>query len=338
MASNDWKDTSKYYSRDPFPEIAPSLLNSADILRYARAGCLVHPFSFDPERHNPATYTLSLLGTLHSWVQEGDSRYPKATLIEVGKTIELEANSISYLETKEEFRLPQYIAARFNLHILHVHRGILLGTGPVVHPGYVGRLLVPLHNLTANPYKVVGGDKLLWVEFTKLTKHPYWCRPMDEFSADAPSELMAFRQRYRNLSAPKFFEKAGVLSQGVISAFKGAVAAVEKRAEASEKASLQARSIVKWLTGAGVLGLAVGIGALIFAAFELFQNNAEMATTIHERLDRIEREIGLLPPKSRDMHAKNGKASGTEQPSVALPATASDIDGTIEDGSDHAQP
>ncbi len=127
MTTANWKSTSPHYSRDPFPEIAPSLLNSADILRYAREGCLVHPFSYDPEFHNPATYTLSFLGTLHSWEQEEDSRYPKVTPIEKGRPVELKANSISYLETKEEFRLPQYIAARFNLHIRHVHRGILLG-------------------------------------------------------------------------------------------------------------------------------------------------------------------------------------------------------------------
>ncbi len=107
---------------------------------------------------------------------------------------------------------------------------------------------------------------------------------------------MAFRHRYRNLSASTYFENAGVLSQGVIGAFKGAVAAVERRAAASEEAAKQARSVVQWITGVGGLGLAIGIGTLIFAAYELFQNNAEMASMIHERLDRIERKVGLLPP------------------------------------------
>lgn len=324
MTDENWKNTSEHYSRDPFPEIAPSLLNSADILRYASEGCLVHPFSRDPELHNPATYTMSFLGTLHSWTQEGTTRYPKATPIEEGQPVELAANSISYLETKEVFRLPQYIAARFNLHILHVHRGILLGTGPVVHPGFVGPLLVPLHNLTANTYRVIGGDKLLWVEFTKLTRHAYWCRPRDE-PDNEPADLMVSRHRNLHLDAPKYFEKAGVLSQGVISAFKGALAdstaqtkdahrAATDAAHNADAAALKAQQLTSW----GGIAIAIGVGALLLAAWQLWQANSEMSSCIDERLDRIELAIAdFKPGRSDDADGKSDASTaedGEDQP------------------------
>jgi deoxycytidine triphosphate deaminase len=83
--------------------------------------------------------------------------------------IVLEANSITFVETDVEFRLPQYIAMRFNLHIKLVHRGLLLCTGPIVDPGFRGRLLIPLHNLTSQPLTIKQGEKIVWIEFTKTS-------------------------------------------------------------------------------------------------------------------------------------------------------------------------
>jgi hypothetical protein len=75
------------------------------------------------------------------------------------------------------FRLPEYIALRFNLRITHVHRGILLGTGPLIDPGFYGKLMIPLHNLTSNDYIFYGGEGLIWIEFTKLNMRKDWLKP-----------------------------------------------------------------------------------------------------------------------------------------------------------------
>ena len=45
-------------------------------------------------------------------------------------------NSITFVQIESKIRLPNYIALRFNLRIQHVHRGLLLGTGPLVDPGF----------------------------------------------------------------------------------------------------------------------------------------------------------------------------------------------------------
>ena len=294
MPDDDWtKDPD--WSIDPFPaEVAPSLLNSADIIRYAERGCLVQPFSRD--RLNPATYTIRFLGTLYSWAQEENTRRPSKTAIVENEPVRLHANSITYLETKEVFRLPQYIAARFNLHIRHVHRGILLGTGPLVDPGFGGPLLVPLHNLTANDYDVIGGDNLLWVEFTKLTTNDYWKRDQANLTDSRPRDLVTFPAAKQGLKAHQYFAKAEVGSRGVVSAFKGELASSQRNARAASDSAEKAATTVRNLTIGGTLGIVVAVGTLLFSAYTLFQNNSEMAGGIHERLDRIEREAGLLPP------------------------------------------
>ena len=55
------------------------------------------------------------------------------------------------------------------MKISHIYKGLLLGTGPLVDPGFVGRLSIPLHNLTANNYKFKFGQGMIQLEFTKLS-------------------------------------------------------------------------------------------------------------------------------------------------------------------------
>lgn len=295
MRDEDWR-RELHYSIDPFPEIEPSLLNSADIIRYAEIGCLVDEFC--RTRLNPATYTIRLLGTLYSWEPKGNRLFRRQQEVVEDTSVTIRANSISYLFTREEFRLPEYIAARFNLHIRYVHKGILLGTGPLVDPGFAGPLLIPLHNLTDNDYVVEGGDNLLWVEFTKLTSHNYWSRPSEQQDHPKPDELVSFNTEKFQINAERYFEKSGVTAaSGVLSAFKGALEDSRKLAKESEQSAANVKKTVQWLTAGGIVGGALGIAALLFSAWQLWQGNSDMAGRIHDRLDRIERATGLLPPK-----------------------------------------
>jgi hypothetical protein len=56
-------------SKDPFPEIRPALLNSADIADYAARTGLVYPFYAD--RLKSASYPIRLLGDFVYWDDEG---------------------------------------------------------------------------------------------------------------------------------------------------------------------------------------------------------------------------------------------------------------------------
>lgn len=164
-------------SIDPFPEIQPSLLNSADIYDYVRMTGMLYPFY--PDKVKSASYEAGIRGVCIWWDEKGEQH--QEDLNEKGKVFTLNANSIAFVQIESFFRLPDYIALRFNLKITHVHRGILLGTGPLVDPGFVGRLLIPLHNLTTNPYRFVWGEGLIWIEFTKTS----WPPPNSESRSNA---------------------------------------------------------------------------------------------------------------------------------------------------------
>lgn len=160
----------KYKSVDPFPNILPALLSSFQIQAYITKTGMV--FSYSPsddpkqERVTSASLTMTIGPEVLFWDSEDKQHYRKNLKKE--KTITLRPNSITFLRPTERFNLPDYIAARFNLRIVHVHRGLLLGTGPLIDPGYQGYPMIPVHNLTENEYVVRVGDDFINVEFTKV--------------------------------------------------------------------------------------------------------------------------------------------------------------------------
>lgn len=76
----------------------------------------------------------------------------------------------------EEIALgPQY-AARFGLRSKYARKGLIATTGPQIDPGYHGRLIVGLTNLTPKPVSLAYKDDLVSVEFHRLeepVERPY---------------------------------------------------------------------------------------------------------------------------------------------------------------------
>ena len=170
-----------YRNKDPFPKIPPALLNSADLLDYIATAGMLAPWDIPPAHWDdwlkPASCAVACTGDVVRFgFDEEPNWLTKVAEYELGdrQRLELPANSITYLHLGTTFRIPNYIAARFNLAIREIHRGLLVGTGPLVDPGFVGRLFVPLHNLTSNDYSIKYEEPLVWVEFTKLSPNQTW--------------------------------------------------------------------------------------------------------------------------------------------------------------------
>ena len=73
------------------------------------------------------------------------------------------------MSTLESLDLPYYIVARFNLRVKWVYRGILLGTGPQVEPGYKGLLSCPLFNLTDRALKITLREEFATIDFERTS-------------------------------------------------------------------------------------------------------------------------------------------------------------------------
>jgi deoxycytidine triphosphate deaminase len=235
FAKSDEDAKLKYHqhkSRDPFPEIDTALLNSADIEDYVAATGMIYPF--DPSKLISASYEVPFDGEVYQW--DGKVERDMIKIADTGG-FTLKQNSIAYVWLNTTFRLPDYIALRFNLVIKHVHKGILLGTGPLVDPGYEGKLLIPLHNLTSNEYRFSEGEGLIWVEFTKISKNQRWVE--EKTQVQRLGQYRPMPQDKKNRDPKYFFEKA-VQGRPIRSSIPEAVRNSAEKAEEAKKSAQSA--------------------------------------------------------------------------------------------------
>jgi deoxycytidine triphosphate deaminase len=159
----------KYNTLDPFPSIPPAFLNSSDVHDYIKTIGMVWPF--DESQLNGVTLTLCV-GDLAIYWNEKNEKI--RTDIKEAREFRLKSNSIAFIQILEELRLPAYIIVRFNLRVTITYRGLLLGTGPIVDPGFAGKINIPIHNLTNNEYVFRHGEPLIEMEFTKISPNNQW--------------------------------------------------------------------------------------------------------------------------------------------------------------------
>jgi deoxycytidine triphosphate deaminase len=242
---------------DPFPDIPPALLNSADLIDYVVETGMIHPFRPEEGRLKPASYAVPLLGKAVWW--DADSGDRKLREIKQDDDFVLQPSAIAFVTLEPMFRLPDYIALRFNLKIRNIYRGLLLGTGPLVDPGFCGHLSLPLHNLTTNPYHFRGGDDLIWMEFTKLSPHTNWVNKTLSREGRV-GYYAAYKKRAGNQDVETYIEEA-VGQQQVVSSIS----------QALREARSTARTAKRWTVG-GVVGGGLAALALIGGMVALIVN------------------------------------------------------------------
>jgi deoxycytidine triphosphate deaminase len=266
---NDWKH------RDPFPEIPPALLNTADLLDYIRVTAMISPFRPTlAEREKllkPASCAIEMGGEYLYWEEARDVIYGGARIAELHETLQpgdevvLKRNAIVYVSLAPTFRIPNYIAARFNLTIQNVYRGLLVGTGPLVDPGFSGHLYLPLHNLTSNDYRMVVGEPIVWMEFTKLSVNEAWCedfrRPQSQTGQHRVGQYVPFPRPKR--ARRRLYDYTRSASDGPIRSSIPLLFAEAQRA--AESARDDARRTARFLTA----GAIIGVIALIALAFQI---------------------------------------------------------------------
>jgi len=165
-AEEKYADFSKI---DPFPKIPDALLNSKDIFKYILTTGMIDPFT--PSNLSGATYICNFSGEYIYW---DDKRIKHKQNLPTDKELVIKPNSIIFLGVKQTFNIPEYMVLRFNLRVRNAYKGLLLGTGPIIDPGYTGNLFIPLHNLTSNEYCIKNNAALIDVEFTKLSFNDIW--------------------------------------------------------------------------------------------------------------------------------------------------------------------
>lgn len=125
---------------------------------------------FDEKQLQPATYDLR--------VGEQGATTSKKKLENIRETgyLLIAPGDFAVVTVLEELWLgPQY-AARFGLRSKYARKGLIATAGPQIDPGYHGRLIIGITNLTPSAISLPYKDDFLSVEFHRLdepTQHPY---------------------------------------------------------------------------------------------------------------------------------------------------------------------
>jgi deoxycytidine triphosphate deaminase len=282
-----------YRSVDPFPGIDAALLNGADLVDYIAATGMVHPFVVDPKEPDktlkPASCAIPCGGDLLFWRETYDEASGTMKQTEIRQTLRtgdvltIEPNSIAYVSLEAVFRIPDYIAARFNLAIREIHRGFLVGTGPLVDPGFVGRLSVPLHNLTANEYHIVAGEPLVWMEFTKLSANLRWT---GHEAVERQGTYVPFPQR--KLSRKTLDDYLSRAHDGpIVSSIPHAVGRAQYAAAAAAKEASRIRNLT---IGVGV-GVLLAVGAIVVDVMGLIDDAGRDRTALESELSTVQEQL-----------------------------------------------
>ena len=276
----------RFRHTDPFPDVRPALLNSADLLDYVATVGMLSPYEITPKLREdwlkPASCAVACTGNVlrFGW----DTKKQRLTktadhVLKEGDRLQLPANSITYLHLGTIFRIPDYMAARFNLAIREIHRGLLVGTGPLVDPGFVGQLFVPLHNLTSNEYSVKFGEPLVWVEFTKLSPNPAWHSPSSERRV---ADYVPFPERKLKRKTPALYLDHANDGKPVASSIPEEV---ERAMVVANEASDRVQRVVRTLRNIGIVGSVLAVLAVLLPMINLVSDtNARIDSLSTDRV------------------------------------------------------
>lgn len=135
----------------------------------------------------------------------------------------LQPGDFGVVTVLEEIRLDAQHAARFGLRSKYARKGLIATTGPQIDPGFHGRLIIGITNLTPKAVSLPYRDDFVSVEFHRLEQpasHPYdgpYQGKMDlgaeEIEFITESEGMALSEVLNTLRS--LSSNVGILTQSV---------------------------------------------------------------------------------------------------------------------------
>lgn len=131
---------------------------------------LISPFA--KRRVKPASYDLTVgdeYYLFHKPHQESESRkLPVDRLESPGAAFTLYPNGVCFVITEERMHIPPNLAGSLSLPLHLLQRGLLMPRQPQIDPGFQGRLIAMLYNLSTSSIRFKRGDHLMSIEFHTL--------------------------------------------------------------------------------------------------------------------------------------------------------------------------
>lgn len=196
-----------------------------------------------------------------------------------------------------------------------------MGTGPIIDPGFQGRLSIPLHNLTSNRYIFSENDEIISLEITKMSPYPtlHSCKGLRR-GKYKPTSIQPYRQVTEYLN--KALGPCG--SNGVVSSLIATTNDIRKTAEdaksEAEKAVNTANSTDKKINRWGIIGTVIALATIFVTAIGLLIPTIQLVVSLREtqtgyetRIADLEDKISCLEEKLKDRIAEDDHTENTQQ-------------------------
>jgi deoxycytidine triphosphate deaminase len=128
---------------------------------------LISPF--DESNLRGSSYDLTV-GEEYYIGQDGASSALSTERLKPKQSFTIPPHAVCFILTTETIELPKDVTARVSLRMTHIYAGMVLTSQPPFDPGYKGRVIVMLHNLSSEPFHLKCGERLATIEFACLSK------------------------------------------------------------------------------------------------------------------------------------------------------------------------
>lgn len=132
------------------------------VAAYKKGDIVIEPF--DERQVQGATYDFRI------GEQGATTTSKKLVNIKDAGFITIQPGDFAVVTVDEILRLSPHYVGRFGLRSKFARKGLIATTGPQIDPGYHGRLIIGMTNLSPKPVTLSYGDDLLSVEFHRLSE------------------------------------------------------------------------------------------------------------------------------------------------------------------------
>lgn len=162
---------------EKFKDLCGPIVIAREMREYINKYKLIIGSEFNDDYVKGASYYMTPDPNSNAWLfnNNGEKVYLKISteIDNNGENLqyyEIPKNSLVFIRLHQIVRLPFYIIGRFNLQVTYAYKGLLLGTGPQVDPGFFDRFLnIPLHNFTNNVIKIYLYKPFVTIDFVRTS-------------------------------------------------------------------------------------------------------------------------------------------------------------------------
>lgn len=141
-------------------------LSKEDIKKYCTDQSLVCPY--DEKNVQTCSYDLTFGGEYYFY-REKDGNRVNIVRLRQGEKLYIPADAICYILTEETVQIPNNLTASISLSFGLIKKGVMLAAQPPYDPGYKGKTVALLHNLSDEEVEISVGEHILNIVFSTLS-------------------------------------------------------------------------------------------------------------------------------------------------------------------------